>query len=112
MGARNQTEDLTGMSRQLEIQTNHKHLTPEGLPSHHVYDENKKNVAAFVKLEDAVLFVTASMAEEEESQISQNAADGPTGDGGLGRTKPHYASAATLSPHGADGLKPKGQALA
>lgn len=52
------------MKRTLEIQTNHKHLTPEGLPSHHVYDENKKNVAAFVSHDDALLFV-AAVAEAE-----------------------------------------------
>ena len=51
------------MKRHLEIQTNHKHLTPEGLPSHHVYDENKKNVAAFVDHADALIFVTAATAK-------------------------------------------------
>jgi len=57
------------MKRTLEIQTNHKHLTPDGLPSHHVYDENKKNVAAFVRLEDALLFVAAvAEAEGRETQ--------------------------------------------
>jgi hypothetical protein len=58
------------MKRQLEIQTNHKYLTPEGLPSHHVYDENKKNVAAFVSLEDALLFV-AAVAQSEGRDTSE-----------------------------------------
>lgn len=58
------------MKRKLEIQTNHKHLTPEGLPSHHVYDEQKKNVAAFVSYGDAVLFV-AAVAESEGRETSE-----------------------------------------
>lgn len=58
------------MKRKLEIQTNHKHLTPEGLPSHHVYDEQKKNVAAFVSYGEAVLFV-AAVAESEGRETSE-----------------------------------------
>lgn len=58
------------MKRYLEIQTNHKFLTPDGGPSHHVYDENKKNVAAFVQLEDALLFVEA-VAESETRESAE-----------------------------------------
>lgn len=59
------------MIRELEIQTNHKYLTPDGEPSHHVYDENKKNVAAFVSLEDAELFVAAVRAREESAETPE-----------------------------------------
>jgi hypothetical protein len=47
------------MKRQLEIQTNHLHLTSAGGPSYHVYDEHRQNVAAFVTQADAELFVSA-----------------------------------------------------
>lgn len=57
------------MKRHLEIQTNHKHLTPDGLPSYHVYDEQKKNVAAFVNEDDALLFVAAAQAKADGAAV-------------------------------------------